>query len=490
MDVNLELALYKGWEKAYRDTIYAMLPLGFFSDFLGELLEGFCERSEEVPRVLELDSLSSKLFHGELELYVFQVQPLLMDLAVLWVDVYNCPDLFKYFSTVEFGSPLGWTLPRFRPFIRPELKEELSEFTLAVLERYCLALVRVLDFFEVFSFKESWLEDMGLRVYDRLSGYLEVQDYVFKLRSFSDLSDSYFRDQEYLFRASLQISNAGFRVFPADVIFIRDVLRKSLDMVSDCRSGLFTGFQGMARKTAKKLYFKLCKFIPLTEDDLYQEACRGLLHALERFRYRKGASFGAYADRWLKQACRSYVSLFAGTARLPSHQSQVWYTVRTYKREFFDVHNRFPSISEISDKFGLSSKMIRSMEQMSVRAVSLDAKLSSDDENFSLVSTLVDETPSNQPVMVSMRGDLRNLFEDLMSRLKPKHREVLKLVFGWQGPPMSFRDLATTLDGGMSTEGVRQRCFTAVEKLLGVCSREERERLSEFLDFKPERFLG
>ena len=81
----------------------------------------------------------------------------------------------------------------------------------------------------------------------------------------------------------------------------------------------------------------------------------GLLHAVEKFDYRKGFKFSTYGTWWIRQAINRAIAEQARTIRLPAHMIDTINRVLRASQELSQTLGREPTVEELVLKMGLLS---------------------------------------------------------------------------------------------------------------------------------------
>ncbi len=195
--------------------------------------------------------------------------------------------------------------------------------------------------------------------------------------------------------------------------------------------------------------------------DLIQEGNVGLIHAIDRFEWRKGFRFSTYAAFWIRQEIQAAARKNNHLVRLPVRKARLLGKISETIRQFHSLEGREPSAEEIAKILEVEVEKVEMLLPLQESVSSLDTIRT--DDGASLMDTVADEAP--------MPGDL--LDEDQRSRvirkalenLNEREREILELRFGFQkdGRSLSLRKVSKIV--GLSQEGVRRIERRALGKL-------------------------
>lgn len=192
----------------------------------------------------------------------------------------------------------------------------------------------------------------------------------------------------------------------------------------------------------------------LTLEDLINEGNLGLIEAAKRYDHTKGFKFISYAVWWIRQSILKAAADNSRTIRLPHNRLGEIQKISKASNEFEQKNERTPTADELSDLTEMDVAKVEMSLKMSKKQVSIDAPMSNDDDNNSLVSVLQNSDtpdPSDNLLQESLSQDL----ERTLAYLKGMEAEVIRLFYGLGGASeMTLEEIGNTF--GLTRERIRQ----------------------------------
>lgn len=196
--------------------------------------------------------------------------------------------------------------------------------------------------------------------------------------------------------------------------------------------------------------------------DLIQEGNMGLMHAVEKFDWRRGFKVSTYATWWIRQAIARAIADQGRIIRIPVHMKETATRVLRERTKLHQKEGYEPSLADVALRSGVSVPQVEKVLSLVQDPTSLDLPIGEDGD--ATLGDLIEATDTIDPLAAAQASALKRVLAETLTELTEREQRILRMRFGIGGSSEhTLEEVGKSF--GVTRERIRQIEAKALDKL-------------------------